>query len=192
MFKNRLSDLKDLYRTNSKDDLILDIQLDNYRDVYSDWDFAPFQNRDLDDDFVEYLLESSLEIPLRYKFKVVFFLPNEIKNKKREHRSTEGIRHYFEYEYNRNRRKIFRMLRDTFGFFITGSLLIVLAVFLETFTVDHVLMKVVTEGLYIGGWVMMWEMFSAWFFDVKKLRKILKHYKRLQEIEYAYSYLSEK
>jgi len=35
---------------------------------------------------------------------------------------------------------------------------------------------------------MMWEMFSTWFFQVNKYRNKIKHFKRLQNIEYEYFY----
>jgi hypothetical protein len=58
--KNKKFKLSRFYKVK-KNNVSIDIKFDQYRDVYSEWDFSPFTNRDLDDDFVEYLYETSLE-----------------------------------------------------------------------------------------------------------------------------------
>lgn len=188
MYLSRFKELKTIYSSNSKDVIIIDIQLDGYRDVYSDWDYSPFQNRDLDDDFVEYLLECSYEIGYRYKMKVVFHLPKLMKDENKEIKSTTGIRHFFAYQYNRNKKNMMRVIRDTVIFFLFGSLMITISTILNNAVNISLFSQVLIEGLYIGGWVMMWEMFSTWFFQVNKYRNKIKHFKRLQNIEYEYFY----
>lgn len=191
MYINRFRELKNIYGSNSKNDIIIDIQLDGYRDVYSEWDYSPFQNRDLDDDFVEYLLECSYEIGHRYNMKVVFHLPKMIKDENKEIKSTTGIRHFFAYQFKRNRNYMFRVIRDTVVFFLLGTLMITFSTILKNTLNISLFNQVLVEGLYIGGWVMMWEMFSTWFFEVNKYRNKLKHFKRLQNIEYEYFYADE-
>lgn len=191
MYLNRFKELTKLYRSNTKSEILIDIQLDKYRDVYSDWDYSPFQNRDLDDDFVDFLLECSYEIGLKYAMKVIFHLPKMIQDENREMKSTKGIRHFFGYQFKRNKNYMARVIRDALVFFLLGTLFIALGAILKNTLSESLFEQVLTEGLYIGGWVMMWEMFSTWFFEVKKYRKKLKHFKRLQTIEYEYFYTDE-
>ncbi|MDD2371235.1 MAG: hypothetical protein PHQ32_04465 [Firmicutes bacterium] len=188
MFLSRIKDLKNIYSIDSKDDFIIDLQLDRYRDVYSDWDYSPYQNRDLDDDLVEYLLECSYEIGHHYKMKVLFHLPKMIKDKNKELVSIKGIRHFFAYQYKRNKTQMLRVIRDTLIFFLLGILMITIGTILKNSLTINLFNQVLIEGLYIGGWVMMWEMFSTWFFQVNKYRNKIKHFKRLQNIEYEYFY----
>ena len=191
MLLNRFKELKTIYSSNSRNDILIDIQLDGYRDVYSEWDYSPFQNRDLDDDFVDYLLECSYEIGFRYNMKVVFHLPKTIKDESKEIKSTTGIRHFFAYQYKRNKSHMIRVIRDTVVFFLLGTIMITISTLLNNALDISLFKQVVIEGLYIGGWVMMWEMFSTWFFQVNKYRNKLKHFRRLENIEYEYYYADE-
>jgi multiple sugar transport system permease protein len=57
----------------------LDIQLENYRDAYSTWDYSPFINRDLDDNLMEYLLSCSYEIPRKKAIIIRFHLLHQLR-----------------------------------------------------------------------------------------------------------------
>ncbi len=95
----KMKDLKRLYKYNhEKKTFVIDVQLEDYRDAYSEWDFSPFNNRDLDDDLTEYLLECSYEIPAKMPLVINFHILNQEKNDSREKKSISGMYNYFEYE----------------------------------------------------------------------------------------------
>lgn len=169
---------------------ILDVQLEDYRDAYSTWDFSPFTNRDLDEDLTEYLLECSYEIPLKHKLVINFHMLNQSKDETREKRSIIGMHNYFNYQLRRMNNAKMRVARDIITFLVIGSILLVTGFYLDEIITTSLLASVVSEGLFIGGWVMLWEMFSAWFFDLKKVRDKYKHFERLNVsvIEYSYGH----
>lgn len=45
---------------------MIEVALDQYTDIFSEWDPAPFKRRDLDSDLKLYLEECSEEIPFKY------------------------------------------------------------------------------------------------------------------------------
>lgn len=115
----RLNELKKIYKYSDLDEaIIIDIQLQDYRDAYSDWDFSPFMNRDLDDNLTEYLLECSFEIPIKMKMIVNFHILNQEKNLSREEKSIIGMYNYFDYEIRKLKNYKIRVVKDIITFFL--------------------------------------------------------------------------
>lgn len=185
----KLKDLRKIYRYDKKaSSIIVDVQLEDYRDAYSEWDFSPFVNRDLDDDLTEYLLECSYEVPLKQPITINFHILKQEKNELREERSIAGMYNYFSYEIRKAKNYRFRVVKDTVTFFLIGTLLLVASAFVEGWLEESMLRRLLTEGFSIGGWVMMWEMFSAWFFDLKKVSQKIKHFEKLKQSKIIYAY----
>ncbi|MBN2898888.1 MAG: hypothetical protein JXO44_08940 [Clostridia bacterium] len=171
-----------------KEKFIIDVQLEDYRDAYSDWDFSPFINRDLDEDLIEFLLECSMEIPLKYALMIDFHILHQAKSQKREERTLTGMKNFFLYQLRKMKNQKVRVFKDIVSFLAIGSVLLILGSSMKNFFKESLLLYLMSEGLFIGGWVMLWEMFSAWFFDMKKLNDKIRHYKRLLNAEIRYSY----
>ncbi len=187
--KMRLKELRRLYPYDEAcKTFTLDVALEDYRDAYSDWDFSPFYNRDLDDDLHEYLLECSYEIPLKYDVQMKFHILNQEKNEVREERSKLGMINFFKYQLRRLNNRRFRTLGDIVSFLVIGTILLFGGTYIATMGGSSIVIELLSEGLYIGGWVMIWEMFSAWFFDMKKLNQQAKHYQRLTASQIIYKY----
>ncbi|WP_461205667.1 hypothetical protein [Clostridium sp. DL1XJH146] len=185
----KLKELKKIYKYDiEREQFIIDVQLEDYRDAYSDWDFSPFINRDLDDDLTEYLLECSFEIPIKSPMIINFHILNQKQNPAREERSIKGMYNYFGYEIRKLKNYRMRVLRHTLTFFIVGTVLLVLGSLLDEIMANSIFTKVLSEGFSIGGWVMIWEMFSTWFFDIKKVTHKVKHFIKLKSSNIIYTY----
>lgn len=180
--------LKKLYRYDgTKEQFYIDVQLDHYGDAYSDWDYAPYAYRDMDDGLTSYLLGCSSEL-LGKKVILNFHILEHSKNDHREERSIRGIYHYFEYKLRGLRHELMREVRETFVFFVIGFMFLSAATAMDRFMIDQFIEQVVSEGLFIGGWVMVWEMFTKWLFDIRKISYSIKRYKWLMSLEIIYSY----
>lgn len=185
----KLSELKKIYQYDDKDKrFILRVQLEDYRDAYSEWDFSPFLNRDLDDDLIEYLLECSYEIDHKFDIMVEFHILYQAYNHKREERTRTGMVNFFGYQLKKLKNRKVRVLKNTVKLLIFGSLLLLLGGNIRTHFEHTMWLSLLSEGFYIGGWVMMWEMFSHWFFDMSKVNSEIKQFKRLQGSEITFVY----
>lgn len=182
-------ELKSIYRYDKeKKAFNIDIHLNDYRDVYSDWDYAPFVNRDLDEDLLEYLMSCSYEISKKYNVLINFFLSKNICDLSREGRSIEGIHNYFLTKIRQTRSERYRLIRNTFLFFIIGTILLVSAELMDKIIQDEFFKRIISEGLFIGAWVAIWEIFSIWFFQVNNLGLKIRHYYRLHRSPITYYY----
>lgn len=182
-------DLKELYRYNPKKNIyFIDVQLEDYRDAYSDWDYSPFDNRDLDDDLTEYLLECSYELTRKTNIVIVFHILHQEKDEKREKRSRQGMYNYFGYTIRKLSNQRIRLIKDTGSFFIIGIALLSAGTVVHGFFAESMVLDLIGESFFIGGWVMIWEMFSTWFFNIKDLSHMIKHYIRLRNTPIIFTY----
>jgi hypothetical protein len=179
--------LKRLYRFDENDKSYhVVIDLDTYRDVYSEWDYSPYNNRDLDEDLLEYLVECSEEISLKNKMVIDFYVPKEIVDPEREKKSILGFREYFSYSLRKIKSLKLRKLKNSFFFFLIGVGLYIGSNILKTSILNIYLSDILSEGLFIGAWVAIWEIFSILFFEVSNLNYKMKHFKRLKSASIFY------
>jgi len=184
----KLKDLRKVYKYDEMGVFIIDVQLEDYRDAYSEWDYSPFNNRDLDEDLTEYLLDCSYEIPMKYNLIIDFHILNKIPNASREEKSRIGMQNFFLYQQRKLANQKVRMFKDIAKFLLLGSILLVLGFYMRKFYPSTLILSVLAEGFFIGGWVMLWEMFSAWFFDIKKISMKSAHFERLFQSKINFSY----
>ena len=182
-------DLKKLYRYDTEQDLYyIDVQLEDYRDAYSTWDYSSFNNRDLDDELTEYLLECAYELTTKNRIMIDFHILHQRRDGVREDRTKEGIYNYFNYRIRKLSNQRLRLIRDTFYFFMIGSLFLLAgSIIIHLFT-ETIITNLISEGFFIGGWVMIWEMFTTWFFNINKLTNTIKNYANLREIPIIFTY----
>jgi hypothetical protein len=182
-------DLKRLYRYDMEKELYyIDIQLEDYRDAYSSWDYSSLNNRDLDDDLTEYLLECAYELTAKNKIMIDFHILHQDKDDTREERTREGIYNYFNYEIRKLSNQRLRLIRDTFYFFLIGSIFLLAGSIIAHLFTETIVTNLISEGFFIGGWVMIWEMFTTWFFNINKLTHTIKTYRKLRDIPIIFTY----
>lgn len=169
---------------------LIDIDLDFYRELYSEWDFSPQRKRDLDDDLLEYLVDCCDEIPARYPLALAINLPASVYDATREERATQGFKNFFTYRIRREKNRYRRYFSKIFRYLCIGFLLLIAASMLENFftTLPH--SKLLIEGLIIGAWVSIWEVFSVLFFKLSDHRKKIAVLRRLLAAATVYRYRS--
>lgn len=179
--------LKQMYAYDSTQKVYqIGIALDNYRDVYSEWDYSPMANRDLDDDLFDYLMDCSKEIGLKRAIEVHFFIPPNIVDVQREKKSVEGFRHYFAYRIRKVKGERMRILQRSVLLFGLGGFFLLTANILQTKVELKLVGELLSEGLFIGAWVAIWEIFSSFLFDYQDLNLKIRHYERLKKAPLAY------
>jgi len=178
-----------VYR-HSLDDktFFIDIDLDYYRELYNEWDFSPSNNRDLNEDLLEYLSDCCEDIPWKYKLAIIFNLPVAVREEEKEQRATDSIRSFIRYlirrEYASGRKK----LRKVAIYALVGVILFAGAYLLEPYREVAVPFSILSEGLVVGAWVSFWEVFSVAFFGLSESWQRLSVLGRLLESEIIYNY----
>lgn len=164
------------------------ISLDSYDELFNAWDAAPLKRRDLEPDLLNFIEQVGNDIPMSENVKLIFQLPNEIKDEKKEETSIEAIlhnffiiRHFISKELNRNNKKIVAYLS-------IGILFLSATTLLQSWMPSEYPMSILTDGLFIGGWVMFWEAFSLFFFTGSELRNRRGRYVRFSNSKIEFQY----
>jgi hypothetical protein len=134
----------------------VDIKLANIEQLFDNRDPAPFRERDLDPDLVEYLVDAAEDLAGDGPFRIAFWFPTE--------RNAEEIAHafraHFEYELERVERRRRRRRRTGQVALVVGIVLL-LALLFAAQLIRQVLpegnaREAVREGLIIFSWVALW------------------------------------
>ncbi len=158
---NQESDIKTERYKHEKDNFIVEVGVKNSRQLFNERDPAPFRERDLDPQFVIYLVSAMEEFPLRTKIKIRILSADE--NDLKPENSLvirEAIQTYFQYESKLAQLKLRKRHRTARIFFLIGLFTLIVcltaAEFMNTVKSVPAIANVVSVGFVIVGWVAMW------------------------------------
>jgi len=183
-------ELQKMYRYDVKRKTFhIDIRLDYYRDLYNEWDYSPLHRRDMDMDLLEFIEECSSEIPLKFPVQINFYLPKKVKNEEIEEKNIKGMKNFFSYTLIKQQRQRRRMFHSSLIYGLTGTGLLIGAFILKTLFVNESAAILISEGLFIGGWVLFWELFSFIFFKIRTINSEIKNNQRILNACIVYHYI---
>ncbi len=146
----------------------IDVRLKTSKQLFDGRDPAPFRERDLDEDAVEYIAGALEELGPATDVKLVFWISEEPEPRLPEEDIVEALRSHFTFEQQRLDRRIRAHLRRGQLSLLVG--LGVLVVFLTLAELTSVLAvgpgrQILREGLVITGWVAMWRPLELLLYD---------------------------
>ena len=155
-------------RQHSASEIVnIDIRVRSARQLFDGRDPAPFRERDLDQNAVEYVIESAEDAPAKSKLKLVVWITDETQVIS-DATIEQAVRSHFDYLLTRLDRALQKHVRQGQLKFLVGF--IVLASFLTSARLLEVLpdstaRRVVQEGLAIVAWVAMWRPLEVLLYD---------------------------
>ena len=183
--KRYLQNLYKFEEANKK--YLIEVSLDDYDDVYDNWDPSPFKKRDIEDEFNDFILNSSEDIPLRYGVSIVLFLPLAKKDLNKEKALVSAYQNFYEYAVARLCKVISSLHRNILSYLALAGFFLSIGYFWGA-TGQNVFSRVIHEGIIIGGWVFLWEFFTSFFIKRKELQEEYLLYRRLYEAEIRFVY----
>lgn len=182
--------LDKLFRFDKKANAyIIDIFIKDYESLYSDLDFSPLKNKDLNDEFIDHLENSIEDIPFKYNLLININMPENLYDEIKEKRGIKEIKNYFLYLYRKKIREIHAVYKSAIISFILGILLIfTVSIIKKKISVTQLVWEIVIEGFNIGGWVFLWEFFSLLFLEPNKEKIKIKQYQRILDSQIRYTY----
>jgi hypothetical protein len=146
----------------------IDLHVRSTRQLFDTRDPAPFRERDLAPDALEYLLEAADEIPRDEALHLVIAITEPAEPELTPEVIGTAIRAHFEYERHRRGLALTRHLRRSYLAFAVGLATLAALLTLAEFTTllpDGRLREVVREGVVITGWVAMWRPLELLLYD---------------------------
>jgi len=185
--RERLGLFAEIYRFDEEaNSYVIEIALDSYSDIFSEWDPAPFKLRDIDPDLELYLEGCSDDIPFKYPVILSFSIPQSSRNPSVEDQARHGLKSGFTFKRYFIRNDIGAANRRILLYFLIGfGFLWVVTLFPDRLR-ESPFPSIIVEGLFIGGWVFVWEAISLILFTTHNLHHKDRTYRRLQEAAIAF------
>jgi hypothetical protein len=188
MKKKRNSDIQKQYRFEEETNAyLIELSLDDYEEVYDQWDPAPFKKRFIEEEFNEFIISSAEDISYKYNLIIVLHLPESEKDPRKEKSVISAYENFYLYAAAKEKRNWLRLRKKTLLYFVLSLLLLGIGYFYLDET-DQIILNVIREGIFIGGWVFLWESITNIFITGHELRNTMKLYKRLYISELRFSY----
>lgn len=162
----------------------IDIRVNNSLQLFDSRDPAPFIERDLDDDFVEYVFACIQSFSLKHKVKLVIYLA-EHADRQNEEKLKSAIHSFFIYEAELQKKYLKSFYRSTYIFFLFGICLLLFCLIgseIASRSSVHIIKTVVKEGLQLGGWVALWRPLDSLLYDWWPLYEKIRYYRKLSMI----------
>ena len=180
-------DIFSRYEPHSHRKLAIDVSVGRVEELFEDFDSAAsYVKKDLDQDFVDYLIESVREIG-SYDFVIRINLPMHVQEKHRK-RVRKSIKSYFRYLELLEQRKLRKMLWKSALLFCFGMFLLALSMTLKGNT-EHlrgVMQELIIEGLTVAAWVSLWSAFARLIFDLGSIIVDIRIYRRIATREVVF------
>lgn len=187
--RNKRVTTKAMYDYNSDTDTYhVNIRVANYNELFNKWDFSPYHEKDLEPELADYLESCFRELPAGSNVVVSFHLPQAVSNPDLEKQFTRSIYYHLSYRRSRLELKKRAVWRDTMQYTGFGIAFVVFAQALPKMLDAFLLGTILSEGLFIGGWVLLWEAFSQIFFRSRQLKRERELNQRLQDATYRFVY----
>jgi len=180
-------DIFSRYDAHSSRRLALDVSVGRVEELFEDFDSAAsYVKKDLDQDFVDYLIESVREIG-SYDFVIRINLPNHVQERHRK-RVRKSINYYFRYLELLEQRKLRKMLWKSFLLFCLGMFLLAVSMTLKgnVSNVDGVIQELMTEGLTVAAWVSLWSAFGGLIFELGRIIVNIRLFRRIASREVVF------
>ncbi|MFH1217631.1 MAG: hypothetical protein V1706_14135 [Pseudomonadota bacterium] len=171
----------DRYARTVDDRVIIDITADNIENLYNNFDkSAHYLKKDLDQNLVDYLIESVREIGgedfvIQFSFAAV--VTPELTT-----RVQESIGSFFVYLRELEVRELKRMLRASLILLAVGIIIMTLSVWVNIhfgLQRETVFNRVFAEGLTVAAWISLWEALATFLINWNPHRRLIKLYERI-------------
>ena len=170
------------------DFIIVEVAVKNSRQLFNERDPAPFRERDLDSQFVIYLVSAVEEFSLRTKMKIQI-LTSDPDDLRPENSLIIGdaIRAYFLYESELAKSKLRKRYRSARYFFMIGLVALVvclsLAQGIESLQSAPYIAKIGSVSFVILGWVAVWHPMEALLYDWWPIREQRQYFDKMANMD---------
>lgn len=184
--------LNQIYKYDDTDKTyVVEVSLETYHELFNGWDASPTRKKDLDSELLDFIETAAYDIPMKQHVKLSFAIPLEEKDEKLEsssktaiHNNFKMIIHFINKQLSLNNRKILTYITLSFTF-------ITLAYIMVSFYENSLTFNILREGFFIGGWFLLWESFSLFFFDSYEVRQRRKRFQRYLDSEISFRYIEK-
>jgi hypothetical protein len=161
----------------------VDFWLDDYEDIFSDFDPSPYSKRTISEDFITEMMRRFPE--LREHFEIRMSVPQQLRSAKDEATIRRRLKDYFSKMKKKAEEKIRRERKRGAIYFVGGFMVLALLLVLESAEAP-VSVKLLSLVLAPLGWFGVWEGTRHLIEGPEEYVKKTKLYKALSEARYGF------
>jgi hypothetical protein len=169
-----------------KDHYLVEIKLNEVRQLFNSFDPAPFREKDLEASAEAYIVDSIQELHLHTPVKLVLHLPKQSCTDEAGSNVTEAIHNYFDYRANITAKELRFALRQGRTALIIGLVFLFVCLmaqqFIATLGKTDLMWRFIQEGILISGWVAMWKPIDVFLYEWWPIRRKRRLYEKLANI----------
>ncbi|MEM3422337.1 MAG: hypothetical protein QXF35_02945 [Candidatus Bilamarchaeaceae archaeon] len=164
---------------------LVDIALDGYDDIFSDFDPSPYSKRELSKDFVK-------EVERRYsltrggQIEVVFSLPKKLRNTKDEATIKERIREYFQWKMNEVEEEAIKKQKLGGLLIGVGVVFITISNIIGLYSENSFFLKILHEITLVPGWVGEFVGIEKLLLESNEIRQKKAFYEKFRDAIYIF------
>ncbi len=165
----------------NKSTLDLSLWLDDYDDIYSNFDSRNYLKRRVSDDFI-----NELRISLKNRSEkindLILLLPEAKRNNIAELRITQNLKNYFNRHLHLYTEKYNKNLKRGIFLFIIAILLMIGNAVVSLQLNNNLLSSIIRIVLEPAGWFLIWISFDILYYDLHEVKKEKLLFRELSEI----------
>ncbi|HIH39843.1 TPA: hypothetical protein HA219_03945 [Candidatus Woesearchaeota archaeon] len=160
----------------------ISLSLDNYDDIFSDFDPRPFSQRALSDDFLIEAKKASRDKVSGIELN--FLIPKSVRKPSEENIIKKRLKDHFKKHYHSEKQETLNIRRFGARFAGIGIVLMFLATFiLFRFPDKSFVMNFLVVLLEPAGWFLLWEGLNQVIFEPRKHREDMEFYRKMSSCE---------
>lgn len=181
---SKKKDIASVYNKNPENNAyLIEISLDDYSEIFNGWDASQLKKKDIEPELLDYIEQAGYEIPIHEQVEICFYLPKQINDTDKENISIQGIKNNFKTVLFFIDRQLHKNYRQIASYITIAILFLIGAYGLRLVTDLNFTFSIIVEGFFIGGWFLMWEAFSLFFFQSHETRHRRKIFERFAKSE---------
>ena len=165
---------------------LIEIRLNEIRQLFNSLDPAPFLSKDLDARAEEYIVDSMQELHLDTPVKLVLHLPQAACNDPDSSTVPDAIHNYFAYRARIAAKELHFVLRQGRIALLIGIAFLFVCIALQQFVnslgKSDFAWLILEEGFLISGWVAMWKPLQVFLYDWWPIRARRRIFEKLAQI----------
>ncbi len=156
----------------------ISIWLDNYDDIFSDFDPRPYSQRALSDDFLNEAKKASYE-KTSGRVELKFLIPKDVQNLEEEKTIKRRLHEHFKRRVEDIDKEVKRLVRKGATVALLGMFSMMVAIYIYTYLEPLLIFNFIIVVLEPTGWFMAWYGFDSVFYQAEEEKEDLEFYKKM-------------
>ncbi len=164
----------------------IEVRVKTAQQLFDVRDPAPFRERDLDDDFTDYIFASAREFSHSTPLKIIIYIEEQEPQNLTKEAIREAIHSYLVYQIDLRYWDLKTFIKRAQIFLLIGVLMLALCLSVaQSLSIPEIsgAMGILREGLVIFGWVSVWKPIELMLFDWYPLYEKLRFSRKLLATE---------